>query len=293
MISRLRDDRNQLLTTHASGEGLDELARRRGVPRPPGISREAWAKALHAAMGFRGTPNCVQFFLEGALWDWAIRLKVLLDPSRPHQLYSPGAEFNQGLAGRFVRIQGRGLFRVLSGQVVDKPPFNNEVLELEPTGCPDWDAPNWAGLDAPVEVDAEFLAFMIREDQAGPRTQTHGDETGTLTVYLYPEVGVSGPVTVLFEEPIVDPEDLPPESEDPDAEPVEIDPQPEEIGPPELTDGGAIVFEDDDSPPPPEGPYPAIISSDINEDLAEAAQNMLATGFKWRFRPFPQLVPTP
>jgi hypothetical protein len=289
MVSRLRDARNALLATHVSGTELDDFVRKRGVPRPSFISRTAWRRALHAAMGYRGHPNCTQFFLEGALSDWAIKLEVVLDPSRPSQLYSPGAEFTQDLVGRLVRIPSHGLFRVCGPADVDTPPFRHEILDLVTVATPEWDVPGWADLDAPVAVEAEFLAFLIREDQAGPRTQSRGDVSGTTTVYLYPEVSESVPVTVLFEEPEVDPEELPPEPEEPDADPVEVDPQPEEIGPVELENGGAIV-EGGVEAEPPSGPFPAIIASDVFDSLEAACREVLATGFKLQMRPLPQLV---
>lgn len=183
-VSRIRMAWNATLVTHASGYEQDALGAFYGLPRPHFISRAAWRRALlAAALGYRGTPNCTQFFLEGALADYAVNLSVVLDPSRPTQLFSPGAEFTQDLVGRFVRIPDWGLFRV-EGPYDVSDSFN-EILTLSPYETARWQKPDWSVLPSPITVAAEFLAFDIVENQIGPSSQTVGDTTGTTTVYVF------------------------------------------------------------------------------------------------------------
>lgn len=182
--SRIRSAWNATLVTHASAEDLDKLAKFYGLGRPSFISRTAWRRALIAgALAYRGTPNITQFFLEGALADYSVTISVKLDPSRPTQLFSPGGEFTQDLIGRLVRLTDYGLFRVIGPADIDT--YSGEVVDLEPHGTSQWQAPDWSQLDAIETADAEFLAFDIREDQVGPSSQTIGDTTGTTTVYVF------------------------------------------------------------------------------------------------------------
>ncbi len=238
-------------------------------------------------MGYRGLPNCTQFFLEGALSDWATALRVVLDPSRPTQLFSPEAAFTQDLVGRLVRVPGWGLYRVGGPEDVSVAPFRYEILELVEVATASWSVPNWATLTAPTEVEVEFLAFHVREDQAGPSAQTLGDTSGTATVYLYPEVVDDLPWTFAYEhvELEVDP---PSEGE---TEPVPIDPQPSEPWPEEMPSAGFVVA-DGDVVDLPEGTYPAFaLADELLFELRDAWRNIVVAGAKLRFVRFPQLIP--
>lgn len=191
--SELRTAWNNTLVTHASGANLDALATQYGITRPSFITRTAWRRALEAcALAYRGCPNPTQFFLEGALSDFAVVLTVTLDPSRPTQLYSAGAEFYQALVGRLVRIPDYGLFRVGGPQTV-----TGETLDLVTVATSYWQVPDWTVLPSPVNVEVEFLAFFTKEDQNGPPSQTLGDNSGTLTVCLFPDVIEGVPPTFI------------------------------------------------------------------------------------------------
>lgn len=195
--SRIRSAWNATLFTHATGAGQDALGTLYGLKRPASISRTAWRKALLAAgMGYRGEPSCTWFFLEGALSDYATDLTVVLDPSRPTQLVSPTAEFTQDLVGRFVRIEAYGLFRVEGPE--DVTTTFNEVLTLVPFATSYWQAPDWSSLEAPLEVEASFLAFDLREDQRG-YGQEIGDDSGTSIVYVFSDELQMVPPTFLQE----------------------------------------------------------------------------------------------
>ncbi len=288
-VSKLRDARNAALVTHASGSQQDFLGNRLGLPRPGFISRTAWRRALVAANGYRGLPNAAQFFLEGALSDYATKLQVVLDPSRPMQLRSPSAEFTQDLVGRMVRLDGWGLFRVIGPADVSIAPFRFELLDLCPIVTASWGAPSWQGLVAPVEVDAEFHAFLVREDQAGPRSQTIGDVSGTATVYVYPEVAEALPPTFLLPEEDIDP----PVEDEEETYPLALDPQPPDDRPEGMPLGG-ILLEDESEEGgngEPEGPFPIFLGSDfVLEALTECMRAMCALGFKAVFKRLPLLV---
>lgn len=196
-ISRIRSAWNATLFTHSTGKDQDALGAMFGLPRPSTISRAAWRRALLAAgLGYRGEPSCTWFFIEGALSDYAVDLTVVLDPSRPTQLVSPTAEFTQDLVGRFVRLPAYGLFRVQGPEDVDT--YYSERLDLVPYATSYWQAPDWSTLVAPLEVEASFLPFDVREDQRG-RGQTVGDDSGTTTVYLYSDELQGVPPTFMQE----------------------------------------------------------------------------------------------
>ncbi len=292
MISKLRDARNSALITHASGPQIDELGERAGLPRPYFVSRGAWRRTVHAANAYRGLPNCTQFVLEGMLHDWHTRLNVVLDPSRPTQLVSPGAEFTQALVGRTVRIPEYGLFRVVGPYNVNTAPFRNEILDLCTIETPSWSVPNWETLEAPTALEAEFHAFLVREDQAGPRMQTLGDESGTVTIYVYPEVVAEAPPTFLQELPdgLADPGEVDDEAEYPEL----LDAQPADDWPEGVPSGGWLVDSNDDDGiigDAPDGPWPAFIATDeVLLGLRESMRAVLSTGFKARFVPFPQQI---
>ena len=279
-ISKLRDGINGGLVTHASGRQVDELGARLGVPRPPYITRTAWRRAIAAANSYRTEPNAFQFFLEGALSDFATTLQVVLDPSRPNRIISPAAEFTQELVGRTVRLDGYGLFRVVGPVDVTATPFRSELLELCELETPSWGAPSWQGLAAPVEVEAEFHAFLVREDQAGPSTQSVGDESGTVTVYVYPEAHTPVPPSFLL--PLQD--GLP--------EPVaegDLDPQPASNWPAGVPYGSGLLI--DDALIESDDVWPFFLAADgVMPELVFAMENMLDAGFKVKFRPLPQLV---
>ncbi len=288
-VSKLRDARNAALVTHASGSQQDFLGSRFGVPRPAFISRTAWRRALLAANGYRGLPNAAQFFLEGALSDWATKLQVVLDPSRSMQIRSPGAEFTQDLVGRMVRIDGWGLFRVVGPPDVSVAPFRYEILDLCEIATASWGVPSWESLTAPVEVDAEFHAFLIREDQAGPRSQTIGDVSGTATVYVYPEVAAALPPTFLLPEEDIDP----PVEDEEETYPLPLDPQPPDDRPADMPLGGILLEDEteDGGGGGPDGPFPIFLADDyVLEALTESMRAMVALGFKVRFVQLPAVV---
>lgn len=279
VISKLRDGINGGLVTHAAGEQIDALGTRLGVPRPPYLTRTAWRRAISAANSYRTEPNAFQFFLEGALSDFATLLEVVLDPSRPNQIVSPSAEFTQDLVGRTVRLAGYGLFRVVGPADVTATPFRSEILALCEVETPSWQVPSWQDLAAPVEVGAEFHAFLVREDQAGPSTQTVGDESGTVTVYVYPEAHTPVPPSFLL--PLQ--EGLPEPEEEGD-----LDPQPASNWPDGVPYGSGLLV--DDTIIESDEVWPFFLAADgIMPELVFAMENMLDAGFKVKFRPLPTL----
>lgn len=197
----------------AGGTALAGLGEYYGLPKPGFMSPEAFRRFLGAsAEAYRGLPNPTQFALEGALSDFATTLTVTLDPSRPSQLVSASAEFTQALVGRWVRIPAYGLFMVSGPADMAASATPGEVLDLATRATSYWQAPDWSTLPGQLNVEAEFLAFYVVEDQAGPG-QTNGDVTGTVTVYLWPDVIEGVPPTFMlpYDESIgpLDPADYP------------------------------------------------------------------------------------
>lgn len=289
-ISSLRAAWNDTLVNYTGGADLDALAQTLGIPRPSYLSRTAWRRALEAAAyAYRGAPNITQFFLEGALSDYATTLSVVLDPSRPTQLYSPDAEFTQALVGRFVRIADYGLFRVGGPEDVTLTVGPNEILDLVATPTPSWDVPDWTSLEAPITVDAEFLAFFAVEDQAGPPSQALGDESGTLTVYIYPDVleGVAPTFLLPYDSSIgaLNPLDYPTVVSGA-AEYVAIPGNPPSVRPVGQPIGGYLLAnaETDGEDGDGGGPFPLFLAtSAVFGELVAAMANVLPAPLKVRF----------
>jgi hypothetical protein len=284
MTPRLRDARNAALVTHAADEQQDALGVRIGLPRPSGFSRLAWRKALWAANAYRGHPVPLQRLLEGVFSDWAKVLTVVLDPSRPTSLYSPGAEFTEDLVGRTVRIEG-SLYRVIGPPDFSQEVFAGEILDLCPVETASWCVPDWSGLPAPRSTSAEFHAFMLREDQAGPRTQAVGDVSGTAIVYVWPEVQAAMPPTFLLEAQAL-PGGVTSEGV--------LSPQPPNIWPSGMSPAGWILDPSESDPVWTEtgGPTPCFLASDdVLEAIEALARQLLPVGFKLKIRRLPQLVP--
>lgn len=295
-ISLLRSTWNQTLTTHASGEGLDVLAAQYGIVRPSYISRESWREALKAgAMGYRGTPNITQFFLEAALYDFSTPLSVVLDPSRPLQLYSSAGEFTQDLVGRLVRVPGWGLYYVAGPEDVTLTVGPNEILTLAPVATSYWDAPDWSSLASPVSVDAVFLPFLVKEDQAGPSTSSPGDVSGTLTVLIWPSVleGVAPTFMQPYDASIgaLNPADYPTVvSGAVESAPIPgPPPNPRPVGEPY---GGIMLAsaQSNGNPlTPTTGPFPLFLASNtVFAELAQTMANMLPAPIKVRFFRLPE-----
>ena len=294
-ISQLRAAWNQTLVNYASGADLDALAALYGLPRPSYISRTAWRRALEAAaLGYRGSPNCTQFFLEGALSDYATTLSVVLDPSRPLRLYSPGAEFTQSLVGRLVRIAGRGLFFVEGPEDVTATVGPNEILTLAPIATAYWDAPDWTSLASPITVEAEFLAFYLKEDQAGAGSDI-GDVSGTLTVMVWPDVieGVAPTFLLPYGSDLgpLNPADYPTVVSGA-VEYAPIPGPPPDPRPPGEPKGG-IMLENaaaNGNPlTPSTGPFPLFLaSSTVFSELVLAAANLLPAPIKIQFYRMPE-----
>ncbi len=295
-ISQLRAAWNDTLVNYTGGADLDALASQLGLPRPSYISRTAWRRALEAA-GYaqRGDPNITQFFLEGALSDYATTLSVVLDPSRPTQLYSPSAEFTQALVGRFVRIAAYGLFRVGGPEDVTATVGPNEILDLVAVANPAWDVPDWTTLTAPEAVDAEFLAFFPVENQAGPPSQALGDESGTLTVYVYPDVleGVAPTFLLPYDTSIgvLNPLDYPDvvdgivEYEVIPGNPPSVRPVGQPVGGYMLANAETDGEDGDDT-----GPYPLFLASNtVLGEVAAAMYNLLPTSLKVTFVRLPEV----
>lgn len=295
-ISLLRSTWNQTLTTHASGEGLDALASQYGLVRPSYISRTAWRRALAAgALGYRGAPNITEWFLEGALSDYSTTVSVVLDPSRPAQLWSPGAAFTQDLVGRLVRVPGWGLYYVAGPEDVTLTVGPNEILTLASLATAYWAAPDWSPLAAPVSVDAEFLPFYLKEDQAGPPEQAQGDESGTLTVCVWPTVleGVAPTFMQPYDSSIgaLNPADYPTvvsgavESAPIPGPPPDPRPVDEPYGGVMLADAQA----NGNPLTPTTGPFPLFLASDtVFAELATTMANMLPAPIKVRFYRLPE-----
>lgn len=260
------------------------MAVRAGLPRPAGFTRNAWRKALLAANSYRGHPVPVQRFLEAAFSDWATTFDVVLDPSRPTELFSPGAEFTQDLVGRTVRINGT-LYKVTGPPDLSAHLQPGEVLELCPIATAGWAAADWSGLFAPESASAEFHAFLLREDQAGPRTQLVGDVSGTSIVYVWPEVQTACPPSWLLEA-----EDLPGDVTEEGA----LSPQPASNLPEGMEPQGWIMALDEEIDWTEEGgPTPLFLGGDDLLDALEImARQLLAVGFKLKFRRLPDLVPS-
>lgn len=294
-ISRLRAFWNQTLVNYASGEGLDALAAQYGLVRPSYISRTAWRRALEAgALGYRGAPNITQFFLEGALSDYAVNLSVVLDPSRPGQLYSPGAEFTQALVGRLVRIPDWGLFFVEGPPDVTVTVGPSEILTLAPVATAYWQAPDWSSLPSPVTVEAEFLAFYLKEDQAGAGADI-GDTSGTLTVVVWPDVltGVAPTFMQPYDSSIgpLNPADYPTvvsgavESAPIPGPPPDPRPADEPYGGIMLANAG----EGGNPLTPTTGPFPLFLASDsVLPELAQVMASLLPAPIKCVFYRLPE-----
>ncbi len=281
---------------YTGGADLDVLAAQLGLPRPSYLSRTAWRKALvAAAYAQRGDPNITQFFLEGALYDFTTTLEVVLDPSRPTQLYSPAAEFTQNLVGRFVRITGYGLFRVGGPEDVTASVGPNEILDLVAFPNPAWTTPDWTTLDAPTTVTAEFLPFFVVENQAGPPDQALGDETGTVTIYIYPDVleGVAPTFLLPYDTSIgvLNPLDYPDvvdgivEYEAIPGNPPSVRPVGQPIGGYMLANAATNGEDGDDT-----GPFPLFLASNnVFAELQAVMANVLPAPLKTRFVRLPEV----
>lgn len=223
-MSELREAICDTLLTHARDASFDALVRSFHFPRPHYISIPAWRRAVLAAVwGKRGTPGCIEAFLEGALSDYDVVLDVELQPAQPTRIYSPDSEFEQAHVGRSIRLPDLGLFRIVGPP--DIATSAGAWVEVCPIKTAGWDAPNWADLDANTDVPgARILPFEVHTPTPAPQSvlltpPVNGVRPGSpalIRIYILEQLEAGAPPTYMqnIDEEIDDEHD---DSDDDDA----------------------------------------------------------------------------
>lgn len=177
-ISRVERAFRDTLVWAAEGDGHVELSRLYGMPKPAALDETGWREAMLAnAIGARGTPGAVLAFCIGALRSWREIVEVTRDPAQPQRITATsGTPFLDDHVGRWVRI-GETIYRVTGP--ADVVAAGKTYLELCPMKTASWAAADWSGFSVADTVDAEILAFTIREPSPGPQFNLSGDPVDT------------------------------------------------------------------------------------------------------------------